>query len=144
MTDAGQTGLDDFATSDEERPDEEAAAIAGNGNGGGNVAVIDSTTEALPDPSGTVELAVTQIDYTIEGSGPDERPLIHVFGRTEDRTAEHVVGMRKAETVVAINRDARAPIFRVADYGVVGDFRETVPALVDALAAASEDDENSE
>ncbi|HKL29366.1 MAG TPA: DNA-directed DNA polymerase [Natrialbaceae archaeon] len=91
MTDAGQTGLDEFATSDEERPDEEAAAIAGNGNGGGNVAVIDSTTEALPDPSGTVELAVTQVDYTIEGSGPDEQPLIHVFGRTEDRTAEHVV-----------------------------------------------------
>ncbi|MFT4891335.1 MAG: DNA polymerase I [Halobacteriales archaeon] len=91
MTDAGQTGLDDFAAPDEDRPDEEAAAVAGNGSGGGSVAVIDSTTEALPDPSGAVELAVTQVDYTIEGSGQDERPLIHVFGRTEDRTAEHVV-----------------------------------------------------
>ncbi|MFW5903590.1 MAG: hypothetical protein ACOCS7_02515, partial [Halolamina sp.] len=90
MTDAGQTGLDEFATSEEDRPAEEAAAVAGNGTGG-NAAVIDSTTDALPEPSGAVEVAVTQVDYTIEGTGPDERPLIHVFGRTEDRAAEHVV-----------------------------------------------------
>jgi electron transfer flavoprotein alpha subunit len=58
-------------------------------------------------------------------------------------TAEHGVEVRKAKTVVAINHDRRAPVFRVADYGIVGDVREVVPALVGALAAANRDDENS-
>jgi DNA polymerase elongation subunit (family B) len=89
MTDPGQTGLDEFATSTEDRPDEEAAAVAGNG--GGDATVIDPTQEGLPEPTGTVDLAVTQVDYTIEGSGPEETPLIHVFGRTADREMEHVV-----------------------------------------------------
>jgi len=89
MTDAGQTGLDDFAAPDEDRPDEEAAVVAGNG--GDDATVIDPTRESLPEASGAVELAVTQVDYTIEGSGADETPLIHVFGRDGDATAEHVV-----------------------------------------------------
>jgi DNA polymerase I len=78
-----------WGAADAERPDAEAAAVAGDA--GQSVAeVVDAADLRFPDPEGTIDLAVAQVDYTIEGQGTDEYPVVHLFGRTPDGTAEHV------------------------------------------------------
>ncbi|MFC7174766.1 DNA-directed DNA polymerase [Haloplanus litoreus] len=78
-----------WGTDDADRPEAEAVAVAGDA--GQSVAeVVDTAELKFPDPDGTVDLAVTQIDYSVEGQGADEYPVVHVFGRTPGGDVEHV------------------------------------------------------
>jgi electron transfer flavoprotein alpha subunit len=50
---------------------------------------------------------------------------------------QHLAGMRSSRTIVAINKDAEAPIFRVATYGVVGDANEIMPLMTEEIRRRS-------
>ncbi|MFB6171861.1 MAG: DNA polymerase domain-containing protein, partial [Haloarculaceae archaeon] len=84
--DAEQALLDSFAGG--ERPHGEAAAVAGNG--GVAADVVDVDEQGFPPVEEAVELGVTQVNYTVEGYGDDEYPVLHVFGRTASGEPEHV------------------------------------------------------
>ena len=96
MSEEAQRGLGEFAGGDtDDRPPAEAAHVAG-GTEVTDAELLDPSRETLPESMGTVELAVMQVDYTIAGRGDDERPIVHVFGRTAEGELEHVqvVGFR--------------------------------------------------
>jgi len=88
----GQFELGDFGGDHEgedgDRPvAEEARAVAGNG--GDDAARVDPSEQVYAPVESAVEFAVTQVDYTIEGSGDDEYPVVHVFGRTRENALVH-------------------------------------------------------
>ncbi len=81
----GDFGQDADAGTDDRPVADEAAAIAGNGGSDdGDTSVVDLDERQFPPVEETVEFVVTQVDYTIEGQGDDESPVVHVFGRTDD------------------------------------------------------------